>query len=284
MEVNKNKYKGLSVRVISALVLLLPVLAVLGAGGIWFYGFLVVVGCLMAIEWTRIVVSAKARTDSIFLALNLLVSLSVFEFWANDIGLIFLLGQFIVLAAYLLVSHGRLAPVLGGLIYIGLPLIVAMWFRASPQGMALILYIFLTVWGTDIFAMFAGKSIGGPKLAPRLSPNKTWAGLIGAVIGSAIVGYIFARVYQEFQGVGPDPYVLMFTTGGLAVVAQMGDLFESTLKRKYNIKDSGQIIPGHGGILDRVDGLVSVLIFLGAIALVLDYFYNYPPVQAVWVW
>jgi phosphatidate cytidylyltransferase len=284
MEANNNKYKGLGVRVVSALVLLLPVLAVLAAGGAWFYGFLTIVGCLMAIEWTRIVGASNARRDSILLALNLLLSLSVFEFYSRDIWSVVWLGQFVVLLAYSLISRARFAPVLGGLIYIAAPLVVAMWFRASPQGMALILYIFLTVWGTDIFAMFAGKSIGGPKLAPRLSPNKTWAGLIGAVIGSAIVGYVFALAFQSIYGVGPQAYVMMLTTGGLAVIAQMGDLFESTLKRKYNIKDSGQIIPGHGGILDRVDGLVSVLMFLGAIALALDYVYDYPPVQAIWVW
>jgi phosphatidate cytidylyltransferase len=111
----------------------------------------------------------------------------------------------------------------------------------------------LAVAATDIGAFFAGRLIGGPKLAPRISPKKTWAGLIGAMLASAAVGVIFAAVDPR----APSGGVLMVAGALLAVIAQAGDLGESWVKRRFGAKDSSHLIPGHGGLLDRVDGLIA---------------------------
>jgi phosphatidate cytidylyltransferase len=136
-----------------------------------------------------------------------------------------------------------------GYAYVGLPsfALAALnwaWFE-------LVFWLMLVTWSTDIFAYFAGRSIGGPKLAPRISPNKTWAGLIGGMAGAGIVGALAGRLLDL------DP-VFLWVGAGLGLLAQLGDLYESRLKRRHGVKDSGSLIPGHGGVLDRVDGLLPV--------------------------
>jgi len=108
------------------------------------------------------------------------------------------------------------------------------------------------VWSTDIGGYVAGRTIGGPKLAPRISPNKTWSGFAGAIVGAVIFGGLVALLFGAEM-----PLLAGAFAGVLAIVAQMGDLFESAIKRKFGVKDSGRLIPGHGGMLDRVDGLIA---------------------------
>ena len=137
------------------------------------------------------------------------------------------------------------------------PAIALIFVREQAErGLLLTLWTLAIVWATDIGAYFAGRAIGGPKLAPRLSPNKTWAGLIGGMIAAAVVGALIA--WQ-----GDLPAFCWITGGGLAVAAQMGDLFESWLKRRSGVKDSGKLLPGHGGVLDRLDGVVPVAVVVG---------------------
>ncbi|MCF8532131.1 MAG: phosphatidate cytidylyltransferase [Reyranella sp.] len=136
-----------------------------------------------------------------------------------------------------------------------------LWLRHQPVlGRETVIWILVCIWATDIGAYFVGASAGGAKLAPRISPSKTWSGLIGgmawAAVASAIVGYAFG------QG---GTFHLALIGAGLAVVGQLGDLLESAVKRSAGVKDSGNLIPGHGGLLDRIDGLAAVLV---AVALV----------------
>ncbi|MGB1539806.1 MAG: phosphatidate cytidylyltransferase, partial [Rickettsiales bacterium] len=122
---------------------------------------------------------------------------------------------------------------------------------AMGGSLSLLLYLLAVIWATDIGAYFSGKQIGGPKMAPRISPKKTWAGLLGGMLSATIIGVILAWFF-------PFPHTFLqalWISPLLAVVAQIGDLFESWLKREAGMKDSGTLIPGHGGILDRVDGL-----------------------------
>lgn len=128
-----------------------------------------------------------------------------------------------------------------GIIYIALPCLSLLYIRTQPQGEQITAWLFVTIWIADTAAFFAGTFIGGPKLAPSISPNKTWAGLIGALIA--------ASVWGEFS------INFIIFTAVIAFSALCGDLFESWIKRKFNVKDSGNCIPGHGGILDRVDSL-----------------------------
>src|SRR5690606_13899764 len=109
------------------------------------------------------------------------------------------------------------------------------------------------VWVTDILAYFVGKAVGGPKLAPSISPGKTWSGAIGGAAGGTLAGLIVAQFVPTTAGMA----VICVAALALSVVSQAGDLFESSLKRRFSVKDSGRIIPGHGGVMDRVDGLVA---------------------------
>ena len=151
----------------------------------------------------------------------------------------------------LLLGLASRRPTLGwGFVYVGVPA-VALLVMSWAVGFGLIFWVMIVTWATDIFAYFAGKSIGGPKLAPRISPAKTWAGLVGGVIGAGLCGWLAA----DFFALGAP-----FTWLGapMAVIAQSGDLYESWVKRRCGVKDSGTILPGHGGVLDRVDGLMAV--------------------------
>lgn len=145
-----------------------------------------------------------------------------------------------------------------GLLYAGLPAVALIWLRNQTGGFGFVLWVLAVVWATDIFAYFAGRGIGGPKLAPKLSPKKTWAGLLGGMVGAAIVSAVIAWL----QGWHPPLWLALFAGLGAAaaVLAQAGDLFESWLKRRIGVKDSGTLLPGHGGIMDRIDGLVPVAI------------------------
>jgi phosphatidate cytidylyltransferase len=141
-----------------------------------------------------------------------------------------------------------------GLVYVFVPCAALIWLRADPNvGLQQIFWIVALVIFADTGAYIAGRSIGGPKLAPRVSPNKTWAGLGGAVVSAAIVGAITAMLMDL-----PSVAILTAISAGLAVIEQIGDLAESAFKRHFGVKDASNIIPGHGGALDRVDGLIAV--------------------------
>lgn len=136
-----------------------------------------------------------------------------------------------------------------------------LWIRdRADQGFALVLWVFFIVWATDIGAYFVGRGIGGPKLAPAISPQKTWAGFYGGIAAATVLGGAWAL----FAGLRP---VVLLLAPLFAVAAQGGDLFESWMKRRAGIKDSGTWLPGHGGVFDRLDGLLPVAI-LAAIAVI----------------
>ena len=151
-----------------------------------------------------------------------------------------------------------------GFFYCLMPAVSLLWIRERAEyegigtGFDLLIWVFLVVWSTDIGAYFAGRSIGGPKLAPSISPSKTIAGLIGGVISAALMAG--AWVYYAKL-----PAPLLWLGVPFAVCAQLGDLFESGLKRRAGVKDSGTWLPGHGGLLDRLDGLVPVAILTAAL-------------------
>lgn len=163
-----------------------------------------------------------------------------------------------LIAALMYFEWWKLAPPtppwrLTGLFYVGLPCSALLLLRSASLEMAL--YPVLTVIATDIGAYFAGRLIGGPKLAPRISPGKTWAGLLGGMACAMLVTLLW-----------PDMRHYVFIAALLAVAAQGGDLFESWLKRRAGVKDSGRLIPGHGGILDRMDGLAAAIPLFALIA------------------
>ena len=153
---------------------------------------------------------------------------------------------------------------LAGFFYCLAPAVSLLWIRERAQyqglgeGFDLLVWTFLVVWSTDIGAYFAGRAIGGPKLAPSISPNKTIAGLGGGVAAAALI----AGLWVDAKGL---PSLLIWMAPMFAVVAQMGDLFESGMKRQAGVKDSGTFLPGHGGLMDRLDGLVPVSVLTAAL-------------------
>jgi phosphatidate cytidylyltransferase len=250
------KWGDLGVRTASAVVLIPAVIACAWFGGIWFKGFVLLLGGLIAHEWASMVHPRNFTQYALHMGAALAGAVLP-DLIGVGIALLVILG----LALVSIFVARKEDPDSSkwryfGIFYVGFPALALILLRVdSHYGFAAILWVFLVVWSADTLAYFAGRIIGGPKLAPVISPKKTWAGLGGAVAGSALVSFIFARVTQ-LDGV----WTLAILAGCLAVVEQAGDLFESSLKRFHGVKDAGRLIPGHGGVIDRVDGLIAVAV------------------------
>lgn len=244
-------------RVVSALVLAPIALAALWIGGGAFAALVAVGGALMLIEW-RGIIAATARPILVFaLALAVGVAIIIAAFWRLEAGL-GLIGILALAAALEPPTAG--APAhrglrCAGVLYAGLPWLAAVSIRAGAEGMLAMAFIFAVVWTTDIGAYFAGRALGGPKLMPKVSPKKTWSGALGGLAVAVVLG----TALVAFVGTA-RPLNVALTAALMSIAAQAGDLYESSLKRRFGVKDSGTIIPGHGGVLDRVDGLVAALL------------------------
>jgi phosphatidate cytidylyltransferase len=190
-----------------------------------------------------------------------LIAVALAAIWIGGwafILLVLLCGGLMAREWLALTRRGPLLLRVLGIPYVLLPVLGLLALRGQENGFALVLWVMLVTWSTDIFAYFAGRSIGGAKLAPRISPGKTWSGLAGGVAAAGIIGWLAA---MQLNLASPFPYV----GAVMAIAAQCGDLFESWLKRRAGVKDSGYLIPGHGGILDRLDGLVPVSVLTALI-------------------
>ena len=262
--VSPSKWSELGVRALSAAVFIPAAILDVWAGGVWFTLLVAWLAVLMAQEWTTM----AHRADPLQFALHGASAMA-----GALLPLAAGLGATAIAIAALWAVSGLLAysqePAGAkwrylGVPYVGIPAVALVLLRHDPRnGVAAIVWILVTVWAADTLAYFAGRIIGGPKLAPVLSPKKTWAGLGGAVVGSAAASGLFAML-AGFHGSA----VLALIAGALALVEQAGDLFKSALKRHYGVKDSGRLIPGHGGVIDRVDGLVAVACAAALIGLV----------------
>lgn len=154
----------------------------------------------------------------------------------------------------------------GGLLYVGVAATALAMMRSGAPGLVLVLTVVGAVVATDIGAYFAGRAIGGPKIAPKISPSKTWAGLFGGAIAAGLALIAIITLTDERVAVTLLP-IYLIAGGVVAIVAQTGDFFESWMKRQAGVKDSGNLIPGHGGLFDRVDGLLAVCFIIGLLAL-----------------
>jgi phosphatidate cytidylyltransferase len=244
-------------RTLSAVVLAPLVLLAIWFGGWWFAALVVLAAGLMGWEWARMCNGGQLDWPGCLVIAVLVLATSGFALLHSVAALAFLVSGALLCAVasvYRFKRRDAYFFVLSGTVYIGIGCLSFLWLRNLPgQGRDVVFWILAVVWATDIGAYFAGRGIGGPKLAPRISPNKTWAGLIGGALSAGLVGVVAAGL------IGYD--ALLLAVGGmvLAVIAQGGDLLESWCKRRFGVKDSSHIIPGHGGILDRVDGLLAVL-------------------------
>jgi len=258
-----SKWRDLGVRSLAAAVMIPLALAVIWAGGTWFVAAITAIGLTMAYEWCRMVHDGRAVQRVLHAAAVVLVAAPVVGYlpWRLVPGvLVFVWGASIVAAwrADRLTRWG-----LVGIPYVALPVLALGLLRQGEWGLQAVLWIMVVVWAADIGAFFAGRIIGGPKLAPRISPKKTWAGLGGAVVAAML----FSVVMWWASGLANTAMALAL--GALmGIIEQMGDLFESAAKRRFGLKDSGNLIPGHGGILDRIDGLVAAAVAAGLIGAV----------------
>lgn len=250
---------SLIARTLSALVLAPPVLAAVWFGSPYFEGLILLSAGIMAWEWELIVTRENFGNPGIALGICSLIALFLLFF--SPFHALIMAGLGAVIAS-LIAPVGKRSWMAAGAFYIFLPLAALLMLRAiatDSQGRDIILWLLLIVWATDIGAYAAGLTIGGPKLAPAISPKKTWAGLLGGVAAAALVSIWSGHIF-EF----PAPGIKLALLGGvLAVLAQVGDLFESFVKRHFDVKDSSRLIPGHGGFLDRVDGLLAAGLALG---------------------
>jgi phosphatidate cytidylyltransferase len=227
-------------------------------GGIAYGALLTGAATVGLYEWMRLV-APKTHAQTVGLACAMLAVLM-------GAGILFpavasvALGAFFTLALFLLCvrDHNENA----GLIALGIPYmggcgLALIALRATPGiGAGLAFFLLAVVWSMDIGAFLSGSIIGGPKLAPAISPNKTWAGFFGGVALAAVFGYLVAVALGARK-----PDVALVLSPAIAVAAQAGDLFESYFKRRAGVKESGDLIPGHGGVLDRIDGLVFAGVF-----------------------
>jgi phosphatidate cytidylyltransferase len=150
-----------------------------------------------------------------------------------------------------------------GAIYAILPPVALIALREGDLGLYVVIFLFAVVWSTDIAAYFTGRAVGGPKIWPAVSPKKTWSGGLGGLAAAVVAGTLVAWVAGA-----PSLAPMILLCAVLSIAAQAGDFFESALKRRFGVKDSGRIIPGHGGILDRVDGLVAAAVVAFVVVLV----------------
>ena len=241
--------RNLRARIIAALVLAPSAIAIAYVGG-WLWAALATLAAIgLYVEWLAIVGEARrigvVASGVAALALAGIVLPPKLALVALPLGLLAVAG----------LSPERRIWTTTGFIYAAAAEQASIMLRSDPaMGWPALMLVFLVVWVTDIGGYFAGRGLGGPKLWPRISPNKTWAGALGGFAASIAVAAGFAAF-----GLGKTGLLLLLGSI-LSIVSQLGDLFESAVKRRFGVKDSSHIIPGHGGLLDRLDGFVAAVV------------------------
>lgn len=251
----------LALRTVVGLAMVAVAIAALWFGDIVFWILCSVLGLFMMAEWADLDGASSSQKRLAQFALSVPLAIMAPIAAGPDF---FALGLIAAAAFFIVIAHRRPTLALGA-IYVGLPILALLLIRKQEEGLVFTFWALALVWVCDIGAYFSGRAIGGPKLAPAISPNKTLAGLAGGVL----LAGAFGAAMHVFYGL---PWRLTLATPVLAIVAQGGDLFESWLKRRAGVKDSGTLLPGHGGILDRLDGLVPVAP-LAALLVILPKFY-----------
>lgn len=271
-----QRFSDLKVRVLSAAVLAAIGAAAIWAGGIWFTGLVAVLAGAIAWEWRSITHHGGGRCgpDVIYLVAAVVGAALLVHF--RDAGTA-LLWLAVVLALGLVwdVVTGQKTAAFWALVggtYSGSAAVALVWLRQfEPYGMNSVIWIVLVVAAADIGGYFAGKTLRGPKLWPRVSPKKTWSGSIGGIALAFVLGGLFSWATS-----GTYYYQVCAVSALAALVSQAGDLAESALKRRFDVKDASNMIPGHGGVLDRFDGLMAAVIVATLITGLRD--------QTVFIW
>ena len=250
--IRESDSRNLVMRIAVAAVLIPLAVAIAYAGG-WLWTALVTLAAIgLFVEWLAIVGLAGATRVTVPGVAALAITGLCFAIGRFDAALIVLSVGFVAVAS---IAPERRGWAAAGFLYAAAAEIASVLVRLDPvKGFAALMFVLLIVWVTDSGGYFAGRGIGGPKLWPRVSPKKTWAGAAGGFAASLAVAVGFAAF--DLGRIGP----LLMLSGALSVVSQLGDLFESAVKRRFGVKDSSHIIPGHGGLMDRLDGFVAAVV------------------------
>lgn len=256
----RSDWSDLGARVVSGLVLASGGVAAAYFGSPWLAGACGAAVVAMSWEWARM--SEPEQTTPAFLfALAGSLGAVMFSSWQHLDYAVIWLALCCIASAFRRRTLTGVIETAGGAFYIGLPAAIFVWLRdRAPEGLETILALFAIIWASDIFAYFGGKIIGGPKIAQGLSPNKTYSGIIAGVAAGAVAGLGCGILFHA----DPQYHVAWLMIGALiAFTGLMGDLFESFLKRRFGVKDASRLIPGHGGVLDRIDSLMAASLLVG---------------------
>jgi phosphatidate cytidylyltransferase len=259
-----DRWGDLRTRVLSTIVMIPAAVLCAWIGGAAFAAMVGLISIGMAYEWLRM---CRAPLDPLSVLLFASLPLAVLLTALGTGG-----GALVLLAVITAAATARpRAPGLARLLpfgvpYIGPAAIALVWLRsASDHGFANVVILLLVIWATDIGAYAVGRALGGPRLAPRISPGKTWSGSVGGLLAGMAVGVAAAFVL----GIGIAGWQAALLAGVIGSVGQAGDLLESLLKRRFDVKDSGHLIPGHGGLLDRLDAVLTAAPAAALLALLL---------------
>jgi phosphatidate cytidylyltransferase len=249
-------------RAASGFVMIVAALAVTWVGGFPFVVFWGLAALGVAWEWQRLI-GGERLTLRVIAAGLALVAAAPWALHAHArISLLILIAG--AVAAGAAADSDRRVPAGVGVLYAGAAMLAPALLRGSPtQGLAAMLWLYAVVWGTDIGAYFGGRALAGPKLWPAISPGKTWS---GALVGAAVAAVLGAGVAAVALPVAPRLLPLLELGLVTSALSQAGDLYESWMKRKAGVKDSSRLIPGHGGLMDRLDGFIVAAAFAAAVA------------------
>lgn len=262
-------WNDLGVRVVSAAVLIPTAIFAIWNGD-WLFLLLVAIGAvLLAIEWG--LMTERLAPTRIATAVALGVLAAVFAAWLgfqtqHHVSEAFVLLVFGALAAGLYARTLKASAVDAayGVFYVGWPCVALVWLREQSDGRAWTILVFAIAWAADVAAYALGNLLGGPKLWPRFSPNKTWSGFLGGLLAAIVVSVLVASL----ASIALPLWAAAVLGLGVGLATMAGDLWESALKRRFGVKDAGHLIPGHGGLMDRVDGLMFAVVAMAAARLV----------------
>lgn len=257
------KVGDIGIRAASAFVLAPAAVLATWAGGVWFLALILLACGLLAVEWAMMSAPGAWRMMTCAVGLGLfaaVVTTHVGELSLALVLLVFGAGAAGVFAK----SRGQEAlNAAYGVLYLGWPAVLLVWLRDnhSPVGLHWTVLVLAVAWSADILAYLVGSAVGGPKLWPSFSPNKTWSGFVGGLVAGMIAGGGMAA-WLEMGRLNVFWGAVLGLAAALATMG--GDLWESALKRRFGVKDAGNLIPGHGGLLDRVDGLMFAVVIVSA--------------------
>ena len=269
MSVSQGAWSDLRKRVLSAAILAPVALACIWLGALPWTLLIAVAAAGLGVEWVHLCGGRVRAPAGVAVPCSVLLAGAMAVGGQAGIG-VAVLGAAALLVWLLAPADPQAARLAAGIPYLGLAAIALIWLRRDwTAGRANVLFLVLVVWASDIGAYLLGRWLGGPKLAPGISPTKTWAGVAGGLLAALAAGLGTARLIGGDLGGTASLWHTARVAAGLGLMAQAGDLLESGIKRRFGVKDSGRLIPGHGGLLDRLDGLLTAAPAAAALALAL---------------